>query len=84
MLRTNYICVTQHQGRLRHLGGKFTQYAHFLSIPKVTCLDRTIYLWQGFNLLGCPLILRRNYRCVQSLNIIVDVAKCVENFHKFT
>ena len=29
-------------------------------------------------------MLRTNYRCVQSPNISVDVAKCGENFHKFT
>ena len=29
-------------------------------------------------------MLRTNYRCVQSLNISVEVAKCVENVHKFT
>ena len=45
---------------------------------KRTCPDWTIYSWQGFNSLGCPLMLRTNYRCVQSLNISVDVAKCVE------
>ena len=27
-------------------------------------------------------MLRTNYRCGQSPNIIVDVAKCVVNFHK--
>ena len=26
-------------------------------------------------------MLKANYRCVQSLNISVDVAKCVENVH---
>ena len=26
-------------------------------------------------------MLRTNYRCVQSLNISVDVAKCVETVH---
>ena len=26
---------------------------------------------------------KTNYRCVQSLNISVDVAKCLENVHKF-
>ena len=26
-------------------------------------------------------MLRTNYRCVQSLNISVDIAKCVENVH---
>ena len=49
-----------------------------------TCPDWTIYSWQSFNSLGCPLMLRTNYRCFQSLNISVDVAKCVENVHKFT
>ena len=29
-------------------------------------------------------MLKTNYRCVQSLNISVDVAKCVENVQKFT
>ena len=29
-------------------------------------------------------MLKTNYRCVQSLNISVHVAKCVENIHKFT
>ena len=29
-------------------------------------------------------MLRTNYRCVQSPNISVDVAKCGEKFHKFT
>ena len=31
----------------------------------------------------CPLMLRTNYRCVQSINISVGVAKCVEKFNKF-
>ena len=57
---------------------------NFLSVTKKTCVDWTIYSWQSFNSLGCPLMLKTNYRCVQSLNISVDVAKCVENFHKFT
>ena len=29
-------------------------------------------------------MLRTNYKCVQSLNISVDVAKYMEIFHKFT
>ena len=49
----------------------------------MTCLDWTIYSWKGFYLIGCPLLLRTNYRCVESLNISVDVAKCLENVHKF-
>ena len=40
-----------------------------------------MYSWQGFNSLVCRLMLKTNYRCVQSLNISVDVAKCVENVH---
>ena len=51
----------------------------FGPLQKTTCPDCTIYSWQTFNSLGCPLTLRTNYRCVQSLNISVDVAKCVEN-----
>ena len=62
---------------------KFTQFTHFLSVTKTTCPDWTIYSWKGFYLIGCPLLLRTNYRCVESLNISVDVAKCVENVHKF-
>ena len=57
---------------------------NFCPLQSTTCPDWTIYSWQGFNSLGCPLMLRTNYRCVQSLNISVDVAKCVENTHKFT
>ena len=29
-------------------------------------------------------MLKTNYRCVQLLNVCVDIATCVENFHKFT
>ena len=36
------------------------------------------------NSLVCPLMLKTNYRSVQSLNISVDDAKCVENVHKST
>ena len=50
-----------------------------LGILSVLVLIEQIYSWQTFNSLGCPLMLRTNYRCVQSLNISVDVAKCVEN-----
>ena len=56
----------------------------FCLLQNITGVDGTIYSWQGSNSLGCPLMLRTNYRCVQSLNISVDVAKCVENVHKFT
>ena len=89
MLRTNYRCVQslQHQCRSRQMCGKCSQIhpwtLTFCPVTKMTCLNWTIYSWQGFNSLRCPLMLRTNYRCVQSLNISVDVAKCVENVHKF-
>ena len=53
----------------------------FCPFQKMTCPNWTIYSWQGFNLIGCLLMLRTNYRCVQSLNISVDVAKCVVNVY---
>ena len=52
-------------------------------LQKTTSPNWTIYSWQVFNSRGCPLMLRTNYRYVQSLNISVDVAKCLENVHKF-
>ena len=63
---------------------KFTQFTHFLSVTKRTCPDWKIYSWQDFNSLGCPLMPRTNYKCLQSLNICVDDAKCVGNVHQFT
>ena len=56
----------------------------FCLLQKMTCLVWTIYSWQGFNSLVCPLMIKTNYRCLQSLNVCVDVAKCDEKFHKFT
>ena len=89
MLKTNYRCV-----QLLNVGvdiatcvenfHKFTQYTFFLSVTKNSSLHCTIHSWLGFNSLGSPLMLRTNYICVRSHNISVDVAKCVENFHKFT
>ena len=76
--------VTQHQCRWRQMCGKCSQIRQVHSLFVRTCPDWTIYSWQSFNSLGCPLMLTTNYRCVQSLNISVDVAKCVENVHKFT
>ena len=57
-----------------------TVHSPFVLLQKMTCLDWTIYSWQGLNSIGCPLMLRTNYRWVQSLNISVDVAKCVKIF----
>ena len=76
--------VTQHQCRWRQMCVKCSQIHQVHSLFVRTCPDWTIYSWQGFNSLGCPLMLRTKYRCVQSFNISVDVAKCVENVHKFT
>ena len=90
MLQTNYRCVqslniSADVAKFVENVHKFTQFTQFLSVTKKTTYpDRTIYSWQGFNSLGCPLMLRTNYRCVQSLKISVDVAKCGENVHKFT
>ena len=76
--------VTQHQCRRRQMCGKFSQihpvHSLFVCYKKMTCLDWTIYSWQWLNSLVCPLMLRTNYSCVQSLNISVDVDKCVKSF----
>ena len=60
-------------------------YTHFWTVTEndLSSAEQSIQ-WQGFNSIRCPLMLRANYRCVQSLNISVDDAKCVENVHKFT
>ena len=90
MLQTNYRCVQSLNisvdvTKCVENVHKFTQYTHFCPLQKTTCPDWTIYSWQDFNSIGCPLILTTyNYRCFQQLNISVDVAKCVENVHKFT
>ena len=88
MLRANYRCVQSLDISvdLAKCCKMFTNSPSsltFCPLQKTTCPDWTIYSWQGFNSLRCPLMLRANYRCVQSLNISVDVAKCVENVHKF-
>ena len=76
--------VTQHRFWWRQMCGKCSQihqvHSHFVH----SCPNWTIYSWQCFNSLGCPLMLRTNWRCVQSLNISVYVAKFVVNVHKFT
>ena len=53
----------------------------FVRNKKWLVLTEQSISWQVFNSLGCPLMLRTNHRCVQSLNISVEVAKCVENVH---
>ena len=71
--------VTQHQCRSRQMWKIFTNSPStltFVCYKKWLCLDWTIYSWQAFNSLVCPLMLRTNNRCVESLNISVEVAKC--------
>ena len=89
MLRTNYRCVRSLNisvdvAKCVENVDTLIHYTHFWTVTKKTCLHWTIYSWQCFNSLVCHLMLKTNYRCVQSLNISVDVAKCVENVHKFT
>ena len=88
MLRTNNRCVESLKISVMSPNveniHKFTQYTQFLSITKkMTCLDWTIHSWLAFNSLVCPLMLRTNNRCVESLNISV-MSPNVENIHKFT
>ena len=89
MLRTKYRCVQSLNisvdvAKCVENIHTLIHYTHFWTVTKTTCLRWTIYSWQSFNSLGCPLMIQTNYRCVQSLNISVDVAKCVVNVHKFT
>ena len=89
MLRTNYRCVQSLNisvdvAKCVENVHTLIHYTHFWTITKMTCLHWTIYWWQSFNSLVCRLMLQTNYRCVQSLNISVDVAKCVDNVNKFT
>ena len=86
-LRTNYRCVQSLNisvdvAKCVENVQTLIHYTHFGLLQKKICLHWTIYSWQTFNSQGCPLTLRTNYRCVQSLNISVDVAKCVENVQK--
>ena len=80
--------VIHHQCRRRQMCGKSSHihihYTHFRLLQKMTSLHCTIHSWLGFNSLGSPLMLRTNYICVRSHNIRVDVAKCMEQIHKFT
>ena len=80
--------VTQHQCRRRQMCGKCSQIhpVHSLFVrykKRLVLIEQSIHGKVSTHI-GCPLMLRTNYRCVQSLNISVDVAKCVENVHKFT
>ena len=70
MLRTNYRCVQSPSISVdvAKCGENFANSPTALTfclLQKMTCLDWTIYS-RSFNSLGCPLMLRTNYRCVQS------------------
>ena len=75
--------VTQHQCRRRQMCGKVSQIhpVHSLFVRYKNDLSWLNNLFMArFQLIRNPLMLGTNYRCVQSLNISVDVAKCVEMF----
>ena len=79
--------VTQHQCRRRQMCGKCSNINSLHSL--LDCYKKGLSLLnnllkQTFNSLGCHLMLKTNYICVQLLNISVHDAKCVENVHKFT
>ena len=84
----NKLQMTQHQCRHRQMWEKLSQihpiHSLFICYKKWLVLIEQFIHGNYFNSCGCPLMLRTNYRCVQSPNISVDVAKCVEKFHKFT
>ena len=88
MPRTNYSCVQLPNisvdiakcGAIFH---KFIQYTHFCRLQKWPVLMEQSIHGRCFNSWWCPLMRRTNYKCVQSPNISVDIAKCGESFHKF-
>ena len=84
--QTTELCsVTQHQCRRHQMWGKYSQIhlVHSLFI----CYKKNDFYWLNnlfmvrFKLIVCPLMLRTNYRCVQSPNISVNVAKIFTNSH---
>ena len=81
MLRTNNRCVESLNISVEVAKwGKYSQIhpVHLLYVfyKKMTTLAWTIYSWLAFNSLRSPLLQRTNYRCVESLNISVEFAKC--------
>ena len=87
MLRTNYRCVESLNISVEvSKCGKYSQihpvHSLFVCYKKMTSLVWTIYSWQAFNSLVCPLTLRTNNRCVESINISV-MSPNVEAIHKF-
>ena len=73
----------------RQMSGKCSQIhpfgTHFLwkyLLQKTTCHHlNNLFMASLFQLISMSSYAKTNYRCVQSLNISVDVAKCVENVH---
>ena len=81
---TDVFCYWQHQCRCTgwmwwtcsNTFGKV--HLHFMSVL-VLIEQSVVCSWQSFNSLRCPLMPRTNCRCLQSLNISVNVTKYVEN-----
>ena len=70
--------VTQHQYRSRQMWKIFTNSPRALTF---VCYKNDLYwlnnpFMASFNSFVCPLMLRTNNRCVESLNISVEIAKC--------
>ena len=80
--------VIQHQRRRRQMCGKYSQihpeHSLFLCYKILLVLTEQSIYGKLSTSFGCPLMLRKNYRCVQSRNISADFAKWVENVQKFT
>ena len=81
--------VTQHQCRRRQMCGKCSQIhpvtLNFCPLQKTTCPWLNNLVMARFQLNRMSSYANwTNNRCFQSFNISVDVAKCVENVHKFT
>ena len=81
MLRANYRCVQSLNISVdvaKCVENVHTSLTFGLSQKKdLSSLNN--FSWPSFNSLECHLLLKTNCRCVQSLNISVDVAKCLEN-----
>ena len=80
MLRTDNRCVASLNISVEAAKfGKFSQILPEHSLLSVTKNDSSrlnnLFI-VSFNTLGCLLMLRTNNRCVESLNISVEVAKC--------
>ena len=86
MLKTNYRCV--HSLNISVDVAKCVENVHtlihnthFWTVTKKDLSSLNNLFMAKFQLISMPSYSKRNYRCVQSLNISVDVTKCVENDH---